>query len=252
MEPITAGPLLSRTFSLFFRHFGPFTVITLLVNLPAILVTASVILSLDRADPSAWQSKLQFAERFSQYTGFITGALASGAISYGVMQDLRGRPVGFGECLSVGFGAMPRIIVISLLTGLATLAGFLLLIIPGVIVSVMLSTAPVVGVVERLGGVEALKRSASLTEGHRWQIFALYFVLGLLILAPSVLVGVMAGNPGATLDEVYATIVQVSIIGDAAGVLVGALFATAPAVIYHALRTQKEGADTEAIASVFD
>jgi hypothetical protein len=252
MESIAAGPLLSRTFALFFRHFGAFTTISLLVNLPAMLVSAWVILSLDRGDPTEWQAQLTFAERFSQFTGFVTGALASGAITFGVLQDLRGKPTGFAECLSVGFSAMPRIIIISLLTGLATLAGFIALVIPGIIVAVMLSTAPVVGVIERLDGLDALKRSADLTSGHRWQIFALYFVLGLIILAPSLLVGSMANDPGETLDEIYATIVRVTIIGDTAGVLVGGLFATAPAVIYHALRTLKEGADTESIASVFD
>lgn len=230
MEPITAGVLLSRTFMVFFRHFGIFMTITLLVNLPVFLI-------------------MRVTGQVMVFLGFIAGAMASCTIGYGVMQDFRGRRVEFGECLSVGFSTIPRVFVVSLLTGLATFAGFMALIIPGVMVSVMLSTAPVVAVMERLGGVDALARSARLTEGHRWQIFLLYVALSLLVVGPAVLFSAQAGDPDSVGDGSFSA---GQILGEVAGTLGSALFATAPAVVYHALRTQKEGVDTATIASVFD
>lgn len=249
---VQAGRLISSTFSIFFRNFVPFTIVAFLVNLPSMLIGIWAVWTLSLDDLSNWESQLKIAERFDQFTNFIFSGLASGTITYGVIQQLRGHHAGLGQCLSVGFSSLPRIMGISILTGLATALGMLLLLIPGLIVMTMLATAPVVGVVEREGVMASLRRSSDLSQGHRMQIFLTFLVLGLILVVPAFAIGFMAVRPGTTPEEILGTLKTMQVIQNAMAILTGGLFATAPAVIYHALRTAKEGVDTEEIARVFD
>ena len=62
------------------------------------------------------------------------------------------------------------------------IGGFFLLITPGVIVFCMLYVATQAAVLERPGVRGALRRSRELTRGHRFEMFGLVFILGLLSL----------------------------------------------------------------------
>ena len=91
--------------------------------------------------------------------------------------------------LKDGLEVVPKAVVIYLLYFVAILVGFLLLIIPGLIVSIMfsqvffiLSKNPDVDV------IDAFKQSAAMMNGHKWQYFwlslryGLYFVLSIFTL----------------------------------------------------------------------
>lgn len=67
---------------------------------------------------------------------------------------------------------------ISLLLGIIMVIGYILLIVPGVIATVMFIAAPYLVVDKKMGPIEALKESKKLTEGKRMQLF--YFVLAIL------------------------------------------------------------------------
>jgi uncharacterized membrane protein len=67
---------------------------------------------------------------------------------------------------------------ISLLLGIIMVVGYILLIVPGVIATVMFLAAPYLVVDKKMGPIEALKESKKLTEGKRMQLF--YFVLAIL------------------------------------------------------------------------
>jgi uncharacterized membrane protein len=71
-----------------------------------------------------------------------------------------------------------KYIFASILAGLATLGGFILLIVPGIIIAIMLSQSEYLVVDKGLGPVAALRESRALTKGARWQLF----VFGLVVL----------------------------------------------------------------------
>jgi hypothetical protein len=60
----------------------------------------------------------------------------------------------------------------SILYGLIVLGGFILLIIPGFIFAIMFQFWSCLMLDQRLGPVEALKRSRSITRGVKWKLFA--------------------------------------------------------------------------------
>lgn len=85
---------------------------------------------------------------------------------------------------------------LSLLEGIAVLAGLVLFIVPGIILAVMFMFGCYLVIDRRLTPIKALKESARMTKGHRWNLFLLLLVIialnivGLLALAIGLLVTV--------------------------------------------------------------
>ena len=71
----------------------------------------------------------------------------------------------------------------ALLFSLIVLAGFVLLVVPGIILSVMLQYYSYFIIDKNMGPVESIKASAALTKGVRWKLFGFGLVLGLLNIA---------------------------------------------------------------------
>jgi hypothetical protein len=71
----------------------------------------------------------------------------------------------------------------SLLTGLATVGGAILFIIPGIIFGLWFSQSCYVVVEEGVANTAALKRSKYYTKGRIWQIFGKLFYVGMITLA---------------------------------------------------------------------
>ena len=67
-------------------------------------------------------------------------------------------------------------LLMMILLGLIIGVGFLLLIIPGIILGIRLYYTPFVLMEQRLGAVDALKASWEMTRGHGGQIFLMYLL----------------------------------------------------------------------------
>jgi uncharacterized membrane protein len=166
-------------------------------------------------------------------------------VIYGAFQQLRGQPVSLAESLQVGLRRIIPVIGLAIAASVLTALGFVLLIVPGVIVATMLFVATPVCVVERLGPFTSMDRSAQLTKGHRWKIFGLL----LLVFVPEIIV-----------SATFETVVEIAGTGGvlaATGQLVwdtiwGAVGAVLVIATYHDLRVAKEGVDTAQIAAVFE
>lgn len=119
--------------------------------------------------------------------------------------------------------------------------GFLLFVVPGVIIGCMLYVAIPACVIEKLGVTASMSRSVALTKGYRWQIFGL-FLLVVVISALGAFVFTLIGGAGLV-GQLLAFGWQV--VSTAFGAVLSA-------VIYHDLRMAKEGIDLDTLASVFD
>lgn len=93
-----------------------------------------------------------------------------------------------------------------LLVMVCVVVGFILLIVPGVIVGLMLAFATIMVVDKGLGPIEAMKESARITKGHRLELLGLVGltiavnILGLLALV----VGLLVSVPVSTLAMMHA------------------------------------------------
>jgi hypothetical protein len=98
-------------------------------------------------------------------------------------------------------------------------------------------------VVERLGPLESMSRSADLTTGHRWPILAVAVAWAVIVFV--VTISVTAAMPlTPALPRQLATWIW--------QVLSGSFTAVYAAILYHDLRAVREGIGIDEIASVFD
>jgi uncharacterized membrane protein len=117
-----------------------------------------------------------------------------------------GRPVSVQMLFGESWRTLLQYAIVAIVTGVLTFIGLILIIVPGIIVSVMLSIAPLLLLDRHVSGVVALKESRRLTKGHRMNIFLFFLVIGVLNIVGAVLagIGLLITVPVSLLAFVYA------------------------------------------------
>jgi putative effector of murein hydrolase LrgA (UPF0299 family) len=131
------------------------------------------------------------------FTGFVVK----------LVEDVRDgrRDSTIGELISSATPAIGPLIVNGILRGIAVAIGFVLLIVPGLILlTIWAVTAPAI-VVERVGAIDAFGRSRELVRGNGWSVFAVIVVAFLITLG----VGLVLGAIGASIGGVGAVIFRI-------------------------------------------
>jgi hypothetical protein len=233
------GRVLSRTGSVLSRHFLIFLVVTLIANLPLVLLGQGFATAA-AGDPT--QSLVLFA--VGVLLLMVFSILSQAVIVHAAFQAMRGRPARLGESLRVGLARFLPIVALAIVAGILIGLASLLLLIPGLILFTMWFVGTPVCVVERLGPWTSLMRSAELTKGHRWKVFGLMLLLVIVSAIVSGLIELVLMPVGNVIVTLLITL--------AWNAIWGAYYAIAVVVTYHDLRVAKEGIDIEQIAAVFD
>jgi hypothetical protein len=165
-------------------------------------------------------------------------------------------PARIGETLQVGFGRLGSVVLVSLLVGIVSALGYMLCIVPGVIVTCMNWVAVPVAVIERPGVRASLDRSHDLTSGTRLAVFAVVLVIGFVVIAVSIAANATIGIVAAALGHEKNVTGHAYAWSQLALTLVmipfQCLSAASAAVGYHDLRVHREGADVEDLVRVFE
>jgi hypothetical protein len=231
------GQVISRSFTLLFRHFLTFFIVTLIAFSPLLLLRQGSA----TAETDPVQALITLGLGFVLL--MVLSMFSSAIILHGTFQDMRNRPVNLLESLKVAFRRFLPLLVLAMLESVLMVLGLILLIVPGLILYTMWLVAVAACVVERTGPWRSLRRSQELTKGHRWKIFGLFLLLILLSLINPLLQLALTAAAGATAGA----------IGNAIWTAIGSAFSSVViAVTYYDLRVAKEGIDIEQIASVFD
>jgi len=252
------GSVLGRSLSVLTRNIVPFGILGLIFTWPLVLDDAEGEPGTEApsgVDPAGAVDALVLAE-FIIVLAIVLGIiflviamymLCISTMAYGTFQDLRGSRVRVVECLRRGLSTVFPVVGVAFLNTVLVILGTMALIIPGIMLWVALWVAVPVAVVERPGVIASLRRSAWLTKGHRWRIFGIVLVLGLLNgVANSVVLvpfATLTGDAAAAVANVVAYLITVFFM---------AWGAVAAAVAYHDLRLEKEGVGVNEIAAVFD
>ncbi len=107
-------------------------------------------------------------------------------------------------------------------------------------------------VVEDLGPVASLKRSAVLSKGARSRVLTIYFVFFVLSLIVSVLLGGTAGGLGALLHKPIIALIMVYLASFISGSLTGPLATIGISLLYYDERVRKEAFDLQLMMSSLD
>ena len=153
------------------------------------------------------------------FTGMVVELVAD-------VQDGR-RDATVGQLLSAVRPASGSLILVGIVAGLAIGIGFILVIVPGLILLTIWAVFAPVIVLEHPPGLGALGRSRELVRGNGWQVFAVIFVLVIGVEIVAVLIEAIASSAGLGVGIVVRVVVQI---------LAGPLAALAASVLYFELR----------------
>ena len=249
MTKISIGAVISRSFAIWSENLVRFTLlIAAAFCVPAFVFSIIIdsIGSMGSAGIASLESVapvIAIAVVAAALSMLLLYNLASAAMIYSAFEHLRGRRPSMGTCISVSLGRLVSLLYVSVLSAICIGFGYMLLIIPGIVILCMLFVVIPVALIENIGGGKALERSNELTKGYKGTIFGIIVVLGLISFGMSVIHDLFV----AALPDIVGTIVA---FGGSAFFM--ALSSVTVAVVYHDLRLIKDGAGTEVMARGFE
>jgi hypothetical protein len=153
------------------------------------------------------------------FTGMVVELVAD-------VQDGR-RDATVGQLIAAARPVIGKLILVGIVAGVATAIGFVLIIIPGLIlITIWAVFAPVI-VLERPPGLGALGRSRELVRGNGWQVFGVIVVLVIGVGIVSAIIEAIGDSGGTAVGIVVRVIVQI---------FTAPLAALAASVLYFELR----------------
>lgn len=233
----TLGPgrVLGETFAVYFRNFIPFAVLTALALSPLYVAQSAFLSSQSNAATVVPMAMI------AMIGAIVCSNIATSAITYGVFQQMRRQDTSIADCLGRGLSALVPVLGLAIIQGILIFFGTLACVIPGILLAVRWGVSVPAAVEERPGIGGAMARSTYLTDGYRWEVFQVLFVLGAINIGAALLVGLAAGK-NQTLMLALSAAKDLLIVG---------ISATGTAVMYYRLRSLKESIDVDQIASVF-
>ncbi|HEU0098510.1 MAG TPA: hypothetical protein VFQ67_07020 [Allosphingosinicella sp.] len=192
---------------------------------------------------------------FSSLLYILFWIITQGALVRATVAFSEGRKASVGESVMAGLRVALPLVLLGVMSAIALIFGFLLLIVPGVILYVMWSVAAPALVEERLGPVEALGRSSDLTRGTRWKVFGLILILVVMYWLFAALVGLLTVMMNGGLAAMAANASRLSASDLAINAISSTIIATVGGVIHSSLfvelREWKDGPATEQLADIF-
>jgi hypothetical protein len=184
----------------------------------------------------------------------LLSLVTQGALVRATVAHSEGRKASFAESAMAGLRVAVPLVLLGILSTIGFAFGFLFLVVPGIILFVMWSVAGPALVEERLGPVEALRRSYHLTAGSRWKIFGLMlvaFVIYLIIWGlVALLAFVMLGELSEISDQASMP-TTLLIVNTLSQTVISALWGVLLSSVYVQLRRLKDGPSAAALADVF-
>lgn len=259
LRPLSTGELLDRTFSLYRSHFGLFVGI---FALPHLVVLAFQCVGVAvQAPGSGTQLSNIFAGLFfgvvAAFLTVIVAAASQAATVVAVSQVHLDRPASVMDSFTRVRGEIGGVIGLSILVGLGVGAGFVALIVPGVLLALMWSLAVPVKVLENKGVTDAMTRSSELTKGNRGRIFVIWLLIFVLSLGVTWLLQwpilLAAGISARTMQRLAAGWQVASLVATfVSQCLVGPLATIAFSLVYYDERVRKEAFDLQLMMTTLD
>ena len=182
---VAVGPILNRVFDIYKRRAGLLLGMAALVLIPAGLIDG------------IFQAAGGMLGSLGSVVQLVATAVYAGAVVRVVeAENSGGEPGSIGEIFGSISDRIWPLVWVAFVSSILVVFGFILLIIPGIILLVWWSVYQPAIIVEHLAW-DSLSRSRALVKGNGWNVFGLALVLLLLVLltsAVSLSLGVLIGG----------------------------------------------------------
>ena len=253
---VSIGRVFQRAFSAI--QLNPIVILGLAFIVGAVpgLIMTYLLVQSGLGAPSALQSGFSFsriigASFFSGIISMVIAALVQGALTRATVAANEGQRASFGESLSTALSVVLPLIGLSILMGIGLMLGFILLVVPGVILLLMWAVAVPVLVVERTGVIAAFGRSAELTKGVRLKILGLFVVFAVAYWLLSIVLGFVGLKMYGPATAAYGIGIGNLLGSVIIGTIFNVLWGTIQPSLYVELRQAKEGSSAQHLAEVF-
>lgn len=231
--------LLQGTIGVLREHAGAMVWLVLAVAVPLQLLGLGVALAVAGSDGA---EAYRLGANLVTAAAALTGLFATVGCLYVAIEARAGNTVTWAQGLLLAGSLAGPIVLLALLAGLGLVAGFLLLVLPGIWLAILWSMAFPALVVEGARGRRALGRSADLVRGRWWSTFGAllvgYLLAGVMAgIVQSVLLSVMGVSNGQESTGALVALVGATVIGQC---ISHPLTATYLALLFGALR-ESEG-----------
>jgi ABC-type multidrug transport system fused ATPase/permease subunit len=159
----------------------------------------------------------------------VAGTLYQGMV-VGLVRDVQDgrRDSSVGDLIDAAWPVVLPLIGVGILAGIAIAIGFVLIVVPGLILLTIWAVVAPVIVIERKGVMGSFGRSRELVRGNGWQVFGVIFVVFLI----TAVVGIILGLIGAGVSDSLGARILFNLI---ASTLTAPITALAAATIYFRL-----------------
>lgn len=143
----------------------------------------------------------------------LASSIASVWMAIALLLALDGRVQAIGEAYRRSFGYFVRYVGLSIVTSILLMIGFVLLLIPGIILMVWFAFANFVLVLENTGIRAALRQSREYVRGRWWGVFGrLIAMFVAACIAGGIFVVIGAFIPNAALGELVSMLLNLGIV----------------------------------------
>ena len=239
LRPLSLGEVLDVAFGLYRSLFAPLLLIAVICQ------SLPMVLGVYLGTSGALFVNLGLSLVYG-ILAVILGSLGVAASTFVVSDAYLGRETSAIVALHRAASLLGRLVVISILSTMLIGLGFMLLIVPGVILLSGLVLSTVVAVLEsRPSATAAMGRSWELTRGFRGKVLLTLLVAFLLLLVPSIALGGVEALVGAEGGVALVLLLLESMLQ----ILIYPFVYVVMTVLYYDLRVRKEGFDLELLAS---
>lgn len=235
----SVGSIIRGAFEIYFRNFTTLFLIFVLPVVPVAVLQGE-------AQVAAQQTGAVGLLLFSALLTLVVSLFAYAAITVAVSDICLGNRPSFQRAYRKVLGKLILVLLgTNLLQVLAIAIGFVLLIVPGLVVTVWLILTQAVVVLEGKGGVEALKRSKQLGDGAHWRNAGLMLLFMILMAVIGGVFGGIFGGLFPHLLEHWTFRVLLAIVQQG---IATPIVLTGLVLVYYDRRVRKEGYDARALA----
>lgn len=258
-----AGEIIDAAVKLYFARWKTFIPLAAVFMVPLAAVSAiagtASFSQMDQpsfTDPEAIPSASELVGAFAPIAlvgllSLLIFPLVTGATAWAAAQFYLGDNPSVGRIVKAALSRFGALVLVTILTGVLALAGFILLVIPGIIVVVRLLLASPAVMVEDNSATDAMRRSWRLVKGFFWKAVGVSLLTSLI----GVIVQSVFDIPfNVYLQYLYeqqnwAAAAVVAFIGQSISTtLITPFGAIVYVLLYFDLRIRKEGMDLSLMA----
>ena len=246
LRPRTVTEIIDAAFSLMRERYGAYVAVTMMIEVPILLLRASVY-----SDVHPTPRSIAWVPAGIELVAIIAMAsIAQGICGAAMSADYLGRGFNLSRAIVRVRDRLATLVGAVLLQWLLIFAGFVLLIIPGCYVAMRLGTVICVAVVDEraTGGVQAVRRAWELSRRQMKRVFLTFLFAGAIL---GIFLLTLQGGTSA-LGSVWPALRSPrtrELILSASDCLSYPFLLAVQTVLYYDLRVRNEGLDVEMMST---